>query len=541
MQDRTLDQQEVEWQFDALDLRPVGRWLENGVGEQSPSIEGGEVREISDTYLDTEDWRIKRAGYALRVRRKKGADKAEATMKLLDSENGTPGLKSRREISETLDDADPEALKSSTGPVGMRVQALSGPKALRTLFEVETCRSTYGLTLDGSAVGEIALDETTIPLENGAESVRLRRVEVEVGPEEVPRLEPFVENLRDACRLLPAVASKYESGLFARGLAPPEPPEFGPTGVDGTLPTGEFAFRVMREQFGIFLSHEPGTRIGEDAEELHDMRVATRRMRAAMKIFEKAVPVRTQKFRDEFKWVAGALGEVRDLDVQLERLDLWVADAVERDREPLRALRALLQEQREKQRKAMLRALDSKRCGRLVESFGEFLRRGPSRRVQASRQPILDSGPDLVRKPYRKFRKLGDPLTEESSGEAYHELRKKGKRLRYALEFVSDIYGGPAEDLVKALKRLQDILGDHQDAEVATSYLRELAVARGRSPKLPPETVFVMGGIAHRYEVQARELRAEFPEAYGEVKGKRWKKLRGVMEKARPRDTFRGA
>ena len=88
--------------------------------------------------------------------------------------------------------------------------------------------------------------------------MRLRRVEVEVGPEEVSRLEPFVENLRDACQLLPAVASKYESGLFARGLAPPEPPEFGPTGADGTLSTGEFAFRVMREQFGIFLSHEPG-------------------------------------------------------------------------------------------------------------------------------------------------------------------------------------------------------------------------------------------------------------------------------------------
>ena len=541
MQDQTLDQQEVEWQFDALDLRPVGRWLENDVGEQSPSIEVGEMREISDVYLDTEDWRIKRAGYALRIRRKKGAEKAEATMKLLNSENGASGLKSRREISASLDNTDPEALKSAPGPIGERVQALSGPRALRTLFEVQTRRSTYGLALDGSQVGEIALDETTIPLKNGAEPVRLRRVEVEVGPEEVSRLEPFVENLKYACRLSPAVASKYESGLFARGLAPPEPPEFGPTGVDDALSTGELAFRVLREQFGIFLSHEPGTRIGEDPEELHDMRVATRRMRAAMKIFERAVPVRTQKFRDEFKWVAGALGEVRDLDVQLERLDLWVADAAERDREPLQALRALLQEQRQKQRKAMLRALDSKRYGRLVGSFGEFLRRGPSRRAQASRQPILASGPDLVRKPYRKVRKLGDSLTEESPGEEYHELRKKGKRLRYALEFLSNIYGEPTKDLVKALKRLQDVLGDHQDAEVAISYLRELAVVRGRSPKLPPETVFVMGGIAHRYEVQARELRAGFPKAYKGIQGKPWKKLKGVMEKARPEDAFRGA
>ncbi|CAN5546503.1 hypothetical protein BH24ACT21_BH24ACT21_07510 [soil metagenome] len=534
MKDQAPDQQEVEWQFDALDVRPVGRWLENIATGKEPQVLAGEIREISDTYLDTDDWRIYRAGYALRVRRVKGKSKAEATMKLRASENGTLGPKSRREISETLDRAEPEALGATSGLVGARVQALSGPKTLHPLFEVKTRRSTYGLNLDGAEVGEIALDETTIPLENGTEPVRLRRVEVEVEPEEVSRLENFVERLRDECRLSTAVASKYESGLFARELSPPEPPEFGPTGVDDSLSTGEFAFRVLREQFGIFLAHEPGTRIGEDPEELHDMRVATRRIRAAMKIFEKAVPARTQEFRDEFKWVAGSLGEVRDLDVQLERLDFWVSNAAEQDREPLEALRAVLEEQHEKQRRAMLRTLDSRRYARLIESFGEFLRRGPSRRSQAAQRPILAAALDLVRKPYRKARKLGDPLTEESSGKEYHELRKKGKRLRYALEFLSDIYGDPAKDFIKSLKKLQDVLGDHQDAEVASSHLRELSVAKGRSPKLPPETIFVMGGVAHRYEVQAQKLRAEFPEVYGKIRGKRWKKLKGTMEKCRP-------
>ena len=536
MRDRAPDQREIEWQFDAPDLRPVGSYLENGVGERDLSIEAVEAREIFDTYLDTEDWRIYRAGYALRVRRTKGRNKAEATMKLLASGEDAPGLKNRREISEALDSADPGILKSTAGPVGERVRALSGPKALRRLFEVETRRSAYGLTRGGSEVGEVALDETAIPLESGGEPAQLRRVEVEVEPEELSRMELFVGRLREECRLSPAIASKYESGLFVRQLSPPEPPEFGPTGVDASLSTGEFAFRVMREQFGIFLAHEPGTRIGEKAEELHDMRVATRRLRAAMKIFSKAVPVRTQQFRDEFKWVAGTLGEVRDLDVQLERLDLRVSEAAEQDQEPLQMLRALLEEQREKRHRAMLRTLDSRRYARLVESFGEFLRRGPSNRARASRRPVLFAGPGLIRKPYRKVRELGDPLTEASSGEEYHELRKKGKRLRYALEFLSDVYGEPAKDLIKSLKKLQDVLGDHQDAEVATSYLRELAVSRGWSPRLPPETVFVMGGIAHRYEVQARELRAEFPKAYGKIKGKRWKKLKSTIEKARPED-----
>jgi triphosphatase len=533
MKEEVQDHQEVEWQFDALDVRPVSRWLEGDSWGRDPAVAVGETREISDGYFDTEDWRIYRAGYALRVRRA-GGKKVEATMKRLASANGKTGLRSRREISEPLDDADPETLNGATGPVGDRVRALTGPEALRPLFEVRTRRSIHYLMLDGFRVGEIALDETAIPLDGEEDPARIRRVEIEVEPEALDRLEPFVQRLREECRLSPAVASKYESGLFARGISPPEPPDFGPTAVDGSLSAGEFAFRILRNQFGIFLAHEPGTRIGEDPEELHDLRVATRRMRAAMKIFEGSLPARTRAFRDSLKWVAGALGEVRDIDVQLGHLEDWVSDAAPEDQEPLMALRAVLEGQREKARKAMLRTLDSRRYAKLIASFGGFLRNGPSRRALAARRPIMEAAPDLVRKPYRKVRKLGDPLTGESSSEEFHELRKKGKRLRYALEFLSGIYGEPIKEFVEPLKDLQDVLGDHQDAEVATSHLRELSVARGRGRRLPPETIFVMGGISHHYEIQARGLSTQFPEAYRKAVRKKWKKIRGVLEKANP-------
>ena len=533
MKEEMQDIQEIEWQFDALDVRPVSRWLEGDSWGRDPAVAAGETREISDGYLDTDDWRIYRAGYALRIRRADGK-KAEATMKRLASANGRTGLRSRREISEMLDDADPETLNAASGPVGDRVRALTGPEALRPLFEVRTRRSTHPLMLDGFRVGEIALDETAIPLDDEEEPTRIRRVEIEVEPEALDRLEPFVERLREECRLSPAVASKYESGLFARGISPPASPDFGPTAVDGSLSTGEYAFRVLRNQFGIFLAHEPGTRIGEDPEELHDMRVATRRMRAAMKIFEWALPARTRAFRDSLKWVAGALGDVRDLDVQLGRLEDWVSEAAPEDQEPLLALRTVLEKQRAKARRAMLRVLDSRRYERLVTSFAGFLQKGPSRRAVGARQPITEAAPYLVRKPYRKVRTLGDPLTEESSGEEFHELRKKGKRLRYTLEFLSGIYGEPIKAFVEPLKDLQDVLGDHQDAEVATSHLRELGVATGRGRRLPPETIFVMGGISHRYEIQAHELSTQFPEAYRKAVRKKWKKIRGVLEKANP-------
>src|ERR671917_924514 len=355
------DLQEVEWQFDALDVRPVGRWLDGESWGRDPAVATGETREISDGYFDTDDWRIHRAGYALRVRSTKGKNGAEATMKRLASTSTKAGVRSRREISEPLDAPEIDLLNGFAGPISDRVRALAGSEELRPLFEVRTRRSAYHLMLEGFRVGEVVLDETTIPLEAGAEPARIRRVEVEVEPGSLDRLEPFVERLREECRLSPAVASKYESGLFARGVSLPAPPDFGPTATEDSLSAGEFAFRIMRSQFGIFLAHEPGTRIGEDPEELHDMRVATRRLRAAIKIFERTLPVRAQGFRDTLKWVAGSLGEVRDLDVQLGRLEAWISDAAPKDREPLGALRVVLEEQRAKARKAMLRALDSRR------------------------------------------------------------------------------------------------------------------------------------------------------------------------------------
>ena len=83
---------------------------------------------------------------------------------------------------------------------------------------------------------------------------------------------------------------------------------------------GELAYAVLRRQLAVVRDKEPGTRLGEDPEELHDMRVATRRMRAALALFAGVLPVRAQVFREELGWLARMLGAVRDLDVQLEGL-----------------------------------------------------------------------------------------------------------------------------------------------------------------------------------------------------------------------------
>src|SRR5690606_38574564 len=131
------------------------------------------------------------------------------------------------------------------------------------------------------------------------------------------RARRFVDVLSVTAQLKPASMAKYQAALNASGINQVIPEEtLGPAGVDATMSAAEAAYGVMRKHFATFLANEPGTRLGEDIEALHDMRVATRRIRAAMQAFRPWLPPRFERFRAELGWVARALGEVRDLDVQ---------------------------------------------------------------------------------------------------------------------------------------------------------------------------------------------------------------------------------
>jgi triphosphatase len=515
---------EVEWQFDAVDLRPVGRWLRSGNPEVAIDS-AGRAREQVDVYADTDDWRLHRGGFSLRLRRRSG--KVEATLKNLTSE--TEALKQRTELTEEVPTADLEVIGRLGGPVGRIVRGMAGSHPLRRVVEIRTRRSTFHLSLDGVRVGEIALDSTTIPID-GDDPARLRRVEVEVAPEVVPRLRPFVDGLREACALTPAAMSKFEVGLLAAGHAPAAFLEFGPTEIGAGSSTGEVAFAALRQQFTVFLLKEPRTRLREDPEELHDMRVSIRRMRAALALFADAMPVRAARFRNEFSWVADVLGRVRDLDVQLEDLDGWERDLPAADRSSLRAVRRLLEDERSSAESAMISALDSARYERLVAGFAAFLRRGPLRRSTASRTPILVTGPSIVARRYRRVRKAARGLTAGSSPEAFHRLRIRAKRLRYALEFTEPVYGKRARTLIKRLAALQDLLGEHQDAQVAMRRLGSLVDELGS--ELEPKAMFAMGRIAERYALRAMELRGGLDDAFKPLR-RRWRRLRHHMDARR--------
>ncbi|HEY2218194.1 MAG TPA: CHAD domain-containing protein [Gaiellaceae bacterium] len=525
---------EVEWQFDVLDLEPVRRWLtDSGAdgGEYSVAAAGTHVQ--SDTYLDTEDQRFSRAGFALRVRRLGRRRGAEATLKAIDS---TPtkvsGLRSRREVSEQLDDADPALVARAGGPVGQRVRAVAGRKPLLPLFEVRTRREVLKLQTTGSAGGEIALDETAIRPANGSPAARFQRVEIEIPESALAGIEAFVTELRAHCALQPAGLSKYEAGLLSAGITRPAPERFGPTEVGPGVTIREVALAVLRRQFSAMLAKEPGTRLGDDIEELHDMRVASRRLRAALALFEAVLPETILGLKDELAWIGGQLGAVRDLDVQLEQLESWIDAAAPEDRDPLRALRSVLEAQRADARGEMLEALESRRYDSLVRRFGRTLRARHATRSGAASLPALAVAPDLIDARWTSVRKASKHLGRSATAADYHRLRIRCKRFRYALEFLTDVYAGRARPVLKRLVALQDLLGLHQDAVVAIERLRALTAQRGS--ELGPETIFAMGEIAERYRQSVVELRKQVPPAYEGVSGKRWISFRESIEAQRP-------
>src|SRR5450759_1549137 len=149
----------------------------------------------------------------------------------------------------------------------------------------------------------------------------LRRVEVEVLDDSVAGLATFVTEMCQACELRPAMVSKFEAGLLAQRLTPAPPPHFGSTTVNDASTSGELALAVLCKYFASFLEHEPGVRLDEDVEELHEMRLAVAHVRAALRMFKRVLPAPFIDLTVEVKWISSLLGAVRDLDVHTQ----WVS------------------------------------------------------------------------------------------------------------------------------------------------------------------------------------------------------------------------
>jgi triphosphatase len=521
---------EMDWQFDALDLRPVERWLaalpalpREADGPDSIVAVAQPARRITDSYLDTGDWRMAKAGFVVRTRRRGRQDEItlKATRPAVDA-----GLRQPLDVSEELPEAGVAAL-GADGPVGRRIHAVAGRQSVRPVLQVRTRRRPFVLRIDGVDAGEIALDDTEIVVGNGQRPMLLRRVEVDVRPQWLDVVAPILSRLRTACGLRPATLSKFEAGLLARGVVIPGPPDLGSTDISPETTLGDLAFAVLRRQLAVLRAKEPGTRLGEDPEELHDMRVATRRLRAAFDLFVEVLPVRARGFRGELGWMADVLGAVRDLDVQLDAQ----ATMAEPGQEHLWAdLTALLERERATARTALLAALDSVRWERVQSGMAAMVQQGPFRRSAATRVAALIAVPDLIGQRHDAVVKAARRAKRSGEAADFHRLRIRAKRLRYSLEFSAELYGGRTSRYTRQLAKLQNQLGLLQDAEVAATRLADLATGDAH---LPACTIFVMGGVAEQHRREMSQLLLRLPAEVSRVRGREWDDLMATMEQGR--------
>lgn len=237
---------------------------------------------------------------------------------------------------------------------------------------------------------------------------------------------------------------------------------------------------------------------GADPEGVHQLRIAVRRIRAAL----KASTVDTEELVAELRWFFGELGPLRDLDVLLERFhgdtDGFSADEMVAFERLLKGLRA----ERGVARRRTKRALRGQRYARLLETLAS---------VDAT--PAASGSADLVgqvARPFRKLRRAVVAAGPEPADEVLHDLRIRGKRLRYAAEMAAPAGGKPVRRLVKASKRLQDVLGEHQDACVAEQRVRSLVAE-------DPAEAFVAGRLVERERTRQAAARGEWHAAYSEV------------------------
>jgi CHAD domain-containing protein len=257
------------------------------------------------------------------------------------------------------------------------------------------------------------------------------------------------------------------------GARPAERPELRErlTATAGDPP--EHHVRVALDtRLRALLEHEPGTRSGEDAEDLHQMRVAVRRMRAVLRA---ARPMLDRTWADglrgELGWLGRALGPVRDLDVLMARLR-GEADALGgQDAAAVAPLFDTLAQERAAARAAMLDAMGSERYAALLWRLADAV---------AEPLPAPTTGgprPELATLVAKEFRRLRDAVREAGDDPAdgvLHALRIHGKRLRYTAELAEPAIGRPARELIKATVTMQDVLGEHQDACVAQQRVRAL-------------------------------------------------------------------
>jgi CHAD domain-containing protein len=289
------------------------------------------------------------------------------------------------------------------------------------------------------------------------------------------------------------------------------------------------AVAIARRLLDVVEANLPGALSDVDSEFLHDLRVAVRRTRALQRELAGVFPPEPLRvFRDGFRELQAITGPTRDLDVQLLEFDDLAAALPAGAAGDVAPLRRLLEDHLRAARTAMVGELRAARTRALLDNWSAVLdglvESDPAERPDAAR-PAVDVASGRIAAVYRRMVRMGRKIDDDSPAEALHDLRKKGKELRYLLEFFASLYPPDViKPMVSSLKGLQDVLGRFQDREVQAERLRslgaEVAALEGGAPAL-----MAMGVLVHQLTADQAAARAEFRASFAAFAAKEQRAL----------------
>jgi CHAD domain-containing protein len=461
------------------------------------------------TLLDTFDGRVRRAGTRLiRV----GVEGAAAPCELRCGNHLAVRLRQPVNFAWDLPD----------GPLQ---QALAPVIGVRRLIE-QADAEQYGSLLEvldgrGKTVARLRI-----------ESGRARLPTSASGWQPLPTMITLtgMRGYEDAYRqLVPVIESRpgLEScpdgldGIVLREIGALEPRDVSSPGIEltRTARAGAGARQIHLALLGIINANEPGLRASLDTEFLHDFRVAIRRTRSLLGQLKQVFPAEAlEHFATEFSWLGRLTGPPRDLDVLSLSLSLSLKPCLKLSVEgcqedvpadDMEALTAFLNDIREQEHHRLVEALDSGRYRRLLSEWHAFLER-PGQSDPTARNANLLLKDVVSKRAWRLSRRIVDSaetIDDRAPAERLHEVRIDAKKLRYLIDVTPNFYAAAdLERVLRALKKLQRVLGDFNDAHVQGERLLQCGRAMGAAGA-PAGALLAVGRLSEQSRQRRDQLR----------------------------------
>jgi CHAD domain-containing protein len=444
-------------------------------GFELPELGGTELepRLFTSTYHDAPDLRLARLGITLRRRTENG--KALWQLKLpqgdhrLELEVPGPPVKPPAELTRLL--------------VGVLRAAPLAPVAT-----LRTRRKGIRVTRKSQPLADVVVDSVSV--------LQARRVVARFRELEIERINGGWKGLQKVERALRDAGAHPGDGrpkaLQVLGLE---------TATQKPRGDSEQLQAALRTQFLALAHADPAVRLDRDVEDLHDMRVAVRRLRAIIRAGAPALaPTLVEPLREELRWLGGLLGPVRDLDVLIAALRVEAEQFDGDEQVALRPFFAALSRERTAAKKTMRAGLESPRYLDLLDRLSGFVETPPEQPLSLKR---------VARGEFKKLRARMDALSDQPVDEELHRARIQGKRARYAAELAEPLVGKAARRVVADAKNFQDVIGAHQDAVVAEERLRSF-IGRAKHG----ETALALGRLIERQHVHRHTAREQVPKAW---------------------------